>query len=133
MEDNEINRMLLGEILSADYIICSDIENFKLVNDVFGLPAGDRLLREAADFYQSQVGDKGICGHFNGDPVGKGEDICRSIREYPFAGKVRACCSAGFVTWDIREPLSAILEHADQALYRAKAEKRAAAVCGKPV
>ena len=27
-------------------IICSDIENFKLVNDVFGLPAGDRLLRE---------------------------------------------------------------------------------------
>ena len=48
-------------------IICSDIENFKLVNDVFGLPAGDRLLREVADFYQSQVGDKGICGHFNGD------------------------------------------------------------------
>ena len=63
--------------------------------------------------------------------VKKGEDICRSICEYPFADNVRACCSAGVVIWDTRKPLPAILEYADQALYRAKLKIRAAAVCGK--
>lgn len=51
-----------------DYdIICSDIENFKLVNDIFGMPAGNRLLRGVAELYESKVGDKGICGRFNAD------------------------------------------------------------------
>ncbi len=31
--------------------ICSDIENFKLINDIFGLPAGDRLLCGIAEMY----------------------------------------------------------------------------------
>ena len=48
-------------------IICSDIENFKLINDIFGIPAGDRLLRGLADLYTTLVGDKGICGRFNAD------------------------------------------------------------------
>ena len=38
------------------YIICSDIENFKLINDVFGVAAGDRLLCGIADMYRRQVG-----------------------------------------------------------------------------
>lgn len=51
-----------------DYdIICSDIENFKLINDVFGTPAGDRLLQGVADLYQEFVGEAGICGRFNAD------------------------------------------------------------------
>ncbi len=48
-------------------IICSDIENFKLINDIFGMPAGDRLLRGLADLYTTMVGDKGICGRYNAD------------------------------------------------------------------
>ena len=32
-------------------IICSDIENFKLINDVFGVPTGDRLLKGVAEMY----------------------------------------------------------------------------------
>lgn len=48
-------------------IICSDIENFKLVNDILGVAAGDRLLREVADMYTKLVRDKGICGRFNAD------------------------------------------------------------------
>lgn len=48
-------------------IICSDIENFKLINDVFGVKMGDRLLRGIADLYLKHVGARGICGRLNSD------------------------------------------------------------------
>ncbi|MCD2491592.1 EAL domain-containing protein [Lacrimispora sp. NSJ-141] len=48
-------------------IICSDIENFKLINDVFGIPAGDRLLMNVADLCREFVGEKGIYGRLNAD------------------------------------------------------------------
>ena len=39
------------------YLICSDIVNFKLINDVFGVAAGDRLLCGIADMYRRYVGE----------------------------------------------------------------------------
>lgn len=48
-------------------IVCSDIENFKLINDVFGVPAGDRLLCRMADTYRKLVGENGFCGRFSAD------------------------------------------------------------------
>lgn len=48
-------------------IICSDIENFKLVNDVFGAPAGDHLLRGIAKMYEDAIEGKGICGRLTSD------------------------------------------------------------------
>ena len=48
-------------------IVCSDIENFKLFNDVFGVQAGDRLLKALAKLCVEKVGSHGICGRLGGD------------------------------------------------------------------
>lgn len=48
-------------------ILCSDIENFKFINDIFGMAAGDRLLCQVADIHRQLVGESGICSHFNAD------------------------------------------------------------------
>lgn len=52
--------------LSYD-IVCSDIENFKLINDGFGIATGDSLLCGIADLYKTDVGQRGICGRLNSD------------------------------------------------------------------
>lgn len=61
-------RERLSEAPEQDYcIVCSNIENFKLINDVFGAQAGDRLLKEVAGIAQSMVGSTGFCGRFGAD------------------------------------------------------------------
>ena len=59
---------LLHQNQDKEYdIICSDIVNFKLVNDIFGIPAGDRLLRMVAQEYTALTEGRGICSHFHAD------------------------------------------------------------------
>ena len=59
---------LLSRNPETEYdIVCSDIENFKLVNDVFGTAAGDCLLQEIATWYTQRIKDWGICGRFDSD------------------------------------------------------------------
>ena len=61
-------RGVLAEHPEREYdILCCDIENFKLVNDVFGPNAGDRLLKEVADLSIRLVEGDGICGRLQGD------------------------------------------------------------------
>lgn len=64
-------------------IICSDIENFKLINDIFGIPAGDSLLRGVAEQYAQMVGNKGICGRFNADQF-----ACLLERHYQYTDEM---------------------------------------------
>lgn len=48
-------------------VICSNIENFKLFNDAFGVKAGDNILQELAKLLMDIVKDEGICGRQSGD------------------------------------------------------------------
>ena len=61
-------RERLDEHPGTEYIIlCSNIENFKLYNDVYGTASGDRLLQQAADCLRRGVGEQGICGRYTAD------------------------------------------------------------------
>ena len=60
-------------------LLCSDIENFKLVNDVFGLPAGDKLLCDLADLLLRHAGRHGICGRIQADQF-----VCLLERDWDY-------------------------------------------------
>ena len=61
-------RERLAEDPEQEYcIVCSNIENFKLVNDIFGVQAGDRVLKEVASIAQQMVGSSGFCGRLSAD------------------------------------------------------------------
>ena len=61
-------RRRLQESPEQDYsILCSNIENFKLYNDTFGVQEGDRLLRNLALRARSELGRDAICGRFAAD------------------------------------------------------------------
>ncbi len=49
-------------------IICSDIENFKLLNDAFGMQTGNRVLQIIAEVYGVHAKNRqGICSRFYAD------------------------------------------------------------------
>ncbi|MDD6051152.1 MAG: EAL domain-containing protein [Clostridiales bacterium] len=48
-------------------IVCSNIENFKLISDMMGTQESERLLKELADIAQRGVGDAGFCGRYGAD------------------------------------------------------------------
>ena len=61
-------RERLQENPSREYtIVCSNVENFKLYNDTFGVAAGDRLLRSIAHLLQTRIGEGGFCGRYSAD------------------------------------------------------------------
>lgn len=49
------------------YIIVTDVKNFKIVNDVFGVESGDSLLKKIAEITSSIGGEDCIYGRLTGD------------------------------------------------------------------
>lgn len=48
-------------------IVCSNIENFKMINAKYGMPVGDKLLRCIADHNKECIGKDGVCGRIGPD------------------------------------------------------------------
>lgn len=48
-------------------IVCSNIENFKVYNDIFGTRAGDEVLCRIAEAGRAMVGDDGLCARYSAD------------------------------------------------------------------
>ena len=58
----------LNESTGTSYaIVCSNVENFKVYNDIFGIRAGDEVLRRIADLFREMMGESGLCARYGAD------------------------------------------------------------------
>ncbi|MBP3243442.1 MAG: EAL domain-containing protein [Ruminococcus sp.] len=64
----ETAHRILNESPDEDfYIVCTDVKSFKLINDIFGVEAGDALLKSIADITGSFEAEGAVCGRITGD------------------------------------------------------------------
>jgi diguanylate cyclase (GGDEF)-like protein len=130
-------------------LVMLDLDHFKTINDRFGHPFGDRVLRETAELISTSIRDPDICARYGGEEFALilpkahlqgaltvAERIHREMsrRTYttdvdPVRGKpteVRVTASLGIAFYPSKDVTSseALLKFADEALYRAKREGR---------
>ena len=121
-------------------ILFLDLDRFKMINDTMGHDAGDLLLKAVADRIRHCVRESDFIARLGGDeftivleniesPEGAAnvaEKICRSVGQ-PFVfmqQKMFVTTSIGISIFpDDGEDVSALIKHADSAMFRAK-EKR---------
>lgn len=120
-------------------LIMIDIDDFKQVNDRYGHPAGDQVLRKIAETIKASVRDQDICGRYGGEEfiiaaphADADEAISMAERIRNEIAALRIClevggaeiaitvsCGIGCLTTGDDRVLD-IIQRADQALYFAK-------------
>jgi diguanylate cyclase (GGDEF)-like protein len=152
------NRRWFQEALDLEVIRCGryerkfsliliDIDHFKNYNDLNGHLAGDEILREVGRIFRDTIRRSTRAARFGGEEfvllapetdkkgaVQLAERLRKKVEEYPFPGQERqpsgrVTISLGVATFPEDGTTStALLTHADKALYRAKSQGRNA-VC----
>ena len=123
-------------------LLMIDVDHFKQVNDRWGHPAGDAVLRSVVEVLRQRVRAQDMVGRYGGEEflvVLPGIDLegARLLAQQLCAAVQAAPCIWGhesiFVTVSIgvlggrlqpQDHWSLLLQAADQALYRAKANGR---------
>jgi diguanylate cyclase (GGDEF)-like protein len=117
-------------------VVMIDLDHFKNINDTYGHPTGDEVLREAAgrlievmrpyDFIGRYGGEEFLvvlpsCSPQNG--MRRGEEFRRALAARPVftaAGQLAITCSVGVAAYEQAMPPDDLIHRADAALYRAK-------------
>jgi diguanylate cyclase (GGDEF)-like protein len=132
---------LLGNLLSepdaADAIVLFDIDRFKSINDRFGHPAGDEVLRQVARRCESVLRRGDLFARWGGEEFlvlvrgasGEGvlnvaEQMRRAISAEPIVPAGIVTASFGVARFDANDTMESWLQRADAALYRAKDKGR---------
>ena len=107
-------------------IVMIDLDHFKRYNDRRGHPAGDALLRGAAQAWRKQLRPTDILVRYGGEeftlvlPSTNADQATQLVDRLRALVPDRQTFSAGVATWDGRESASDVLQRADQALLQAK-------------
>lgn len=123
-------------------LLMFDLDRFKDINDSYGHSAGDELLRMVSERFRSRLREEDLISRLGGDefaiilehfihPEDAGrfaeEMIGALASEYKLSSgaSIHISSSIGIVLFpDHGEEASILLQHADSALYKAKAEGR---------
>jgi diguanylate cyclase (GGDEF)-like protein len=118
-------------------ILMLDVDDFKSINDVYGHPVGDQVLRELASRIQSVLRPDDAVGRFGGEEflailadtrsrkiADIAERLCEAVRDNPFhIGELEVYGSVsigGTVAHFLDKRFEEVLHRADEGLYRSK-------------
>ncbi len=107
-------------------LVMIDLDHFKRYNDRRGHPAGDALLRGAAQAWRKQLRPTDMLVRYGGEeftlvlPGTDADQAAQLVDRLRASVPDRQTFSAGIATWDERETATEVLQRADQALLQAK-------------
>jgi diguanylate cyclase (GGDEF)-like protein len=107
-----------------------DIDRFKQFNDSYGHPAGDRLLRETAAAWRTEIRSQDFLARLGGEEFAlllTGRDtasVAALVERLRQSMPAQQTVSAGIAVRNDGETPEQLLSRADQALYEAKASGR---------
>jgi len=119
-----------------------DIDNFKAINDEYGHPFGDKVIKDISEALRTSLRPTDSIGRYGGDeflviledcPFNRSEELSQRILEHINAlrfihneQEIDVSISIGFSATDKQEILSQehLLEAADRGLYKAKKSGR---------
>jgi diguanylate cyclase (GGDEF)-like protein len=123
-------------------IMLVDVDHFKQVNDLFGHPSGDRVLRELARIMRQTVRETEIVARYGGEEFAlilpqtgaeqamvAAQRVCNGIAAHRFSTvdgeRIRMTVSIGVAgSPDLPQAPGELVEAADRALYVAKSDGR---------
>jgi diguanylate cyclase (GGDEF)-like protein len=103
-----------------------DLDHFKLFNDAYGHPGGDRLLKAASAAWHGTLRKVDLIARYGGEEfvlLLPGADAAHgyaALTRMLAATPQRQTFSAGLVVWDGEETSDELVQRADEALYLAK-------------
>jgi diguanylate cyclase (GGDEF)-like protein/PAS domain S-box-containing protein len=107
-----------------------DIDRFKSYNDAHGHLAGDGMLRDCAEAWDSELRGEDIIVRYGGEeflvllPGASLDQAAETVERLRAVTPDGQTCSAGLACWDFSESAEDLLERADVALYAAKGAGR---------
>jgi diguanylate cyclase (GGDEF)-like protein len=145
---NEFSALLAGRRRAGDAVavLMIDIDKFKGLNDAYGHPTGDQVLRSVADAITTAVREQDVPARIGGEEfavllrnpgpdvaIEIGERVRQAVRDLDLAaiGVPGVSVSVGVANASgADEPIQALLDRADQALLRAKRGGRDRVIAG---
>ncbi|WP_051638902.1 GGDEF domain-containing protein [Exiguobacterium aurantiacum] len=114
-------------------VIMLDIDYFKLVNDTFGHPTGDLVLRAIAQLLRRNIRKTDAIGRWGGEEflivaphstlsegVRLADKLRQKVNDEPFGPVPHVTCSFGVSSFEGGKSVEQVLKDADEALYVAK-------------